>query len=333
MRRPTRGRTKLYLRANELARSYDGLVRARDLYQRSVNLDPRFAPAWAHLGRCHRVIGKFIEASADSEARAEAAFRRALDLSPRLTVAHKFYANLEADMGRADQALVRLLGEATRHGNDPELFAGLVHACRYCGLDQESIAADAEARRLDPNVSTGVEQTLLLLGEFDRLLVTAPQPTGAGADEDLRVIALGLAGRRDEARALLRQVATRPHIPVFAGWAEYLNAWLDGRVTELADLLGGLGGGGALKVFDDPEAIFQQGTFLCDTGGHERGLALLERSVARGFFAASALAQRSQFDAIRHTPAFQSLLADAAAGRQRALAAFKDAGGERLLGR
>ena len=38
----------------------------------------------------------------------------------------------------------------TRHGNDPELFAGLVHACRYCGLLDESIAAHAEARRLDP---------------------------------------------------------------------------------------------------------------------------------------------------------------------------------------
>ncbi len=37
-------------------------------------------------------------------------------------------------MGQAQRALVRLLGEATRHGNDPELFAGLVHACRYCGL-------------------------------------------------------------------------------------------------------------------------------------------------------------------------------------------------------
>ena len=70
----------------------------------------------------------------DSEARAEDAFRRALALNPRLSIAHKFYAHLEADIGQAQRAVVRLLGEATRHGNDPELFAGLVHACRYCGL-------------------------------------------------------------------------------------------------------------------------------------------------------------------------------------------------------
>ena len=76
---------------------------------------------------------------------------------------------------------MRLLGEATRHGNDPELFAGLVHACRYCGLYEESIAAHAEARRLDPNVPTSVEQTLLMTGDIDRLLAVEPAPIVAGA--------------------------------------------------------------------------------------------------------------------------------------------------------
>jgi hypothetical protein len=139
---------ELYLRANELARTYDGLAKARTLYQQCLDLDPGFAPAWAHLGRCHRVIGKFIEGSPDSESRAEEAFRRALDLNPRLSVAHKFYANLEADIGQSQRALVRLLGEASRHGNDPELFAGLVHACRYCGLYDHSLAAHAPSSRL-----------------------------------------------------------------------------------------------------------------------------------------------------------------------------------------
>ena len=174
---------ELYLRANELARTYDGLPQARDLYQRCLELDPSFAPAWAHLGRCHRVIGKYIDGTPDSEARAEEAFRRALELNPRLSVAHKFYANLEADIGQAQRALVRLLGEANRHGNDPELFAGLVHACRYCGLFDQSIAAHAEARRLDPNVPTSLEQTLLMTGDIDRLLAVEPPPIVAGADD------------------------------------------------------------------------------------------------------------------------------------------------------
>ena len=65
--------------------------------------------------------------------------------------------------------MVRLLGRAQRHREDPELFAGLVHACRYCGLLEASVAAHAEARRLDPHVLTSIAYTLYLKGDYARL--------------------------------------------------------------------------------------------------------------------------------------------------------------------
>jgi TolB-like protein len=321
---------KLYLRANELARTYDGIARARDLYQQCLDLDPGFAPAWAHLGRCDLVIGKYIDGTRDSEAQAERAFRRALELQPRLSVAHKFYANLEAGVGQARRALVRLLGEADRHGNDPELFAGLVHACRYCGLFEESIAAHAEARRLDPNVPTSYEQTLLLAGDMERLLAVEPPPVVAGADDGIRVIALGLAGRRVEARRTLLGMRRPSSVPAFRSWTEYLMAWLDRRP---ADMLGHMSLLSPLKIQDDPEAIFQEGWLLCDVGQHESGLGYLRRAVAKGYFVVPTLAGSRPFDALRGDTAFQTLLAEAEAGRQNALIAFREAGGERLLAR
>jgi TolB-like protein len=320
---------ELYLRANEAARTYDGLPLARDLYQRCLELDPSFAPAWAHLGRCHRVIGKYIDGSNDSEARAEEAFRRALELGPRLTVAHKFYAHLESDIGQAQRAIVRLLGEADRHGNDPELFAGLVHACRYCGLYEQSIAAHVEARRLDPNVPTSLEQTILMTGDIERLLGVERPLLVAGGDNGIRVIGLGLAGRRAEARRALLDMREASRIPAFQAWTEYLMAWLDRRP---ADMDGSISALSALKIQDDPEAIFQEGWLLCDAGEHERGLGHLRRAVAKGYFVVPTLSGSRHFDALRTDPAFQELLAEAEAGRQRALAAFREAGGERLLG-
>jgi len=326
---PRNGRAyEFYLRANDLARKYDGLAQARDLYQRCLELDPNFAPAWAHLGRCHRVIGKFVEASPDSDARAEEAFRRALELHPRLSVAHKFYADLESETGQTQRALVRLLGEADRHGNDPELFAGLVHACRYCGLYEQAIAAHEEARRLDPNIPTSFAQTVLMTGDIERLLALGSLVAGGG-DEGIRVIGLGLAGRRDEARTALRAMRQATNIPIFQSWTEYLMAWLDRRS---ADMLAPLSAFSGLKISDDPEAIFQEGLLLCDVGEHERGLAELQRAVAKGYFVAPTLSVRRQFDPLRSDPAFQALVAEAEAGRRRALAAFREAGGERLLG-
>ncbi|HEY7055894.1 MAG TPA: protein kinase [Vicinamibacterales bacterium] len=320
---------EMYLRANELSRTYEGLSEARTLYERCLELDPRFAPAWAHLGRCHRVIGKYIDAEVGSENRAEEAFRRALALSPGLSIAHKFYANLEADIGQAQGAVVRLLAEANRHGNDPELFAGLVHAARYCGLYDESIAASAEARRLDPNVPTSIDQTLLMAGDVDRLLTVELPRVIAGADDGIRVVALGMAGRRDEARQVLIEMRKAVRIPLFQTWIEYLLAWLDRRTEDMQSLRSTFG---TLSIREDPEAIFQEGWMMCDVGEHAKGFVHLQRAVDRGYFAVPTLTARAQFDPLRNDPAFQLLVKRAEAGRHRALAAFREAGGARLLG-
>ncbi len=321
---------ELYLRANELARTYEGMVQARDLYEQCLDLDPAFAPAWAHLGRCHRVIAKFIDTSSD-ETKAKTALDRAIALNPRMSVAHKYYAQLEADMGQSTSAMVRLLRQAAQHGNDAELFAGLVHACRYCGLFDQAIDAHAEAKRLDPNVPVSIEQTVLMTGELDRLLTLEPRAVNpGGGDQGIRVIGLGFAGRRDEARVVLRNMNLMARIPLFHIWTEYLHAWLDRRV---ADMLAAHSSLSRLKIMNDPEALFQIGSLLCDVGEFQTGLPYIEESIARGYYVATTLERRTQFDAVRNQPRFHTLLAAAQEGRAHSLAAFRDAGGERLLGR
>jgi serine/threonine protein kinase/tetratricopeptide (TPR) repeat protein len=321
---------ELYLRANELARTYEGVVQARDLYEQCLDLDPAFAPAWAHLGRCHRVIAKFIDGSSD-EARAKTALDRALALNPRLSVAHKYYAQLEADMGQSTSAMVRLLQQATQHGNDPELFAGLVHACRYCGLFDQGIDAYAEAKRLDPNAPATIEQTILMTADVDRLLALGPRSYDpGGGDQGIKVIGLGLAGRRDEAREVLLTMTQMARIPLFHTWMAYLQAWLDGRVHDMLAAQSSLS---QLKIMSDPEALFQIGVLFCDVGEYETGLDYVQRAIARGYYVAQTLERRTQFDAVRDRPAFKDILAAAQEGRNRSLAAFRDAGGERLLGR
>jgi serine/threonine protein kinase/tetratricopeptide (TPR) repeat protein len=320
---------ELYLRANELARTYEGLAQARDVYEQCLDLDPKFAPAWAHLGRCHRVIGKYIEVNPESESRAEDAFRRALALNPRLSIAHKFYANLEADIGQSERALVRLLEQAGRRGNDAELFAGLVHACRYCGLYDQSIAAHAEARRLDPNVPTSVAQTLIMTGDVDRLLALQQPAVIAGADDGIIVIGLGLAGIRDEALRRLQVMRQPARIPLFQLWIDYLEAWLNRRLDEMATRRSAFT---PLKIYDDPEAIFQEGWMLSDVGEYDAAVPYLRRAVDKGYFVVPTLSGRPQFDTLQGRADFEGILADAEAGRRRALAAFRDAGGDRLLG-
>ena len=55
--------------------------------------------------------------------------------------------------------------------------------------------------------------------------------------------------------------------------------------------------------------------------------------MAKGYTVVPTLAGSRAFDALRSEPAFQELLAEAEAGCQQALVAFRENGGDRLLGR
>src|SRR5258708_26731841 len=116
--------------------------------------------------------------------------------------------------------------------------------------------------------------------------------------------------------------------PAFLSWIECLEAWLDRRT---ADMLAAVSVFSGLKIMDDPEAVFQMGWLFCDVGEQERGLDYLRRAVEKGYFVAPTLSGRPQFDALRGDPAFREVLARALAGREQALAAFREAGGERVL--
>jgi serine/threonine protein kinase/tetratricopeptide (TPR) repeat protein len=319
----------LFLKANELARSYGQMKQARELYEQCLKLDPGFAPAWARLGRCHRVIGKFIEAEPDAAQKAEAAFRRALELDPRLSLAHRYYAQHEAEHDRPRAAMVRLLGEAAQNANDAEIFAGLVHSLRYCGLYEQAIAAHHEARRLDPNVPSSLDQTILMTVDVDRMLSYEAPPSAMGNDSVVRVIGLGFAGRRQEALELLARTHKAAEVEAFRSYAAALEAWLEGRGDVLVANSARLA---SLKIMEDPEALFQIGWMLCDVGETGPGLDLVRRAVDKSYAAATTLEIARSFDALRGHPAFEAVLGRARADRELGLADFRAYGGERLLG-
>ena len=169
---------EFYLRANERSRRPSEWSVARDLYERSVEQDPSYAPAWARLGRLYRVLAKYgHEDRPAGYQRAEAAFQRALALNPDLSEAHHLYTALELEQGRPTEAMVRLIDQAKHGGADPNLFAGLVQACRYVGLLEASLAAHERARRLDPRIETSVQHSLFMAGQYqDAIDAGAGQP-------------------------------------------------------------------------------------------------------------------------------------------------------------
>jgi non-specific serine/threonine protein kinase len=317
---------ELYLRALEAARDYRRFVEVRDLFVQCVEVDPGFAPAWAQLGRCNRLIGKYLGDREENTRRAEEAFARALEADPELPLAHKYLAHHEAETGRATEALTRLLRVAETNRNDAAIFAGLVHSCRYAGLLEASIAAHEESRRLDPKLPTSIPWTLLARVEYERLAVLDREES-TEFDMEPQILGLVLLGRIDEGRRLLEQREARNVPEVLRVVAGMVRPFLDQDPEAVAAAVEK-----ARSTFYDPEASFMYSLLLFRTGQIERGLEMLESAVGGGYNAVTAMAEEPSYDPVRGQPRFEALRERARARREEALAAYRAGGGERLLG-
>ncbi|PYT98361.1 MAG: hypothetical protein DMG38_16570 [Acidobacteria bacterium] len=130
---------------------------------------------------------------------ADGAFQTALRLNPDLTMAHNAYTQLQVDQGRSLDALKRLLDRGRRR-SDAELFAGLGHVCRCCGLLQAALRAQQEAHRLDPSILTTINHTYFMLGDYQKALDTSGGDFGYAEG-----VMLSALGRTEEAIAKLRR--------------------------------------------------------------------------------------------------------------------------------
>jgi len=315
----------LYLRANQIQLDSWQWASARDLYLRCLERDPNFAPAWARLGRCYRLIGKYVDPSAGPEnlVLAERALKRALDINPDLSLAHNLYAHFEVDAGHAREAVARLLGRVSRSASEPELFAGLVQACRYCGLLDASVAAYDRASLLDPAVVTSAAQTFILIGDWQRAMTadrSDPPFTKANALVQL--------GRAAEGIALLRASIARGLHPQLEKLVNSMLAAHEGRHDEVIRHTHEVIDSG----FGDHEVFYHWAGALAQAGDHDGSLRLLDRSIGGGFHPASALVRDPRFDPVRGMSDFSQLVRRADELQREAFETFRAANGPRLLG-
>jgi eukaryotic-like serine/threonine-protein kinase len=315
---------EFYLRANQLAYQARNWTVARDLYQQCVEHDPEYAPAWARLARIYRLIGMYSgDASGNPYALAENAFQRALTLNPDLSIAHNLYTVVELETGRARQAILRLIERTQRRSADPELFAGLVQACRYAGLARPAIVAHEHAVRLEPQIKTGVCHAYLLAGEYEKAI--------AHDHEDpplVAMLALDLMGQRGQAIAQTRLQIDAGMPAIFRLFYDLLLARLEDRrddARRVADRIL------AKWWIRDPCPTFYLARGLVAIE-HPSALSMLRRAVESGYHCHEFITHDPWLDALRGDAEFNRIVQVAESAHREAADAFTRAGGVKLLG-
>jgi tetratricopeptide (TPR) repeat protein len=228
--------------------------------------------------------------------RAESCLQRALSLNPQLASVTRAYAQLESDTGRSKDALVRLVSAVKTNDRDPELWAGMVHACRYCGLLDESVAAHARAIQLDPAIATSVRHTYWLLGDVERAL----KASGLFYFEAMVLASLD---KTEQALAHLREMERMKRPELMQKFVSSLRLLLEGRRDEslaAAEY--------CIQNFPDPEAVYYMARQLVQLGERSRAIETLNHVLDHGFLLSAALRTDPWLTPLRTEPGYDELL-------------------------
>lgn len=201
----------LYLRGNHFRdrRAEADLERAIGYYQRALELDEDYAPAWAGLARAYANQADYGQRPIDaSYEQARAAAKRALAIDPRLAAGHAamgwIHTFYDWDWAAADEAFQRALALAP---NDALVLRSSGSVARTLGHWDESIALRRQAVARDPLQASGYQSlaiSLMYAGRLDEAEDAVRQASELKADQPgvhyvLAVIAL----QRGEAKAAL----------------------------------------------------------------------------------------------------------------------------------
>ncbi len=313
-----------FARARDLTRerSIEAMMEARELYWLCIARDPGFAEAWAWLGRCCRFLDKFgVESPVNLEL-AESALQRAIAIEPDLASAHHFLTQFEADLGQAQQAMVRLLQRVQRRPHEGESFAGLVQVLRYCGLLDESVGAHHRAVALDPAIVTSVPHTYFLRCEYEATIESYSGRAGYYLD----AAAWAALGDVNRAIVLLRdRLAAGRLSPLISALMSSLLALLDGRRNQAIEAMQ------AVEVVREPEVLFYFARHFAYLGMTDSAVALLRRAKPEGYLCTRAVAEDGWLSSVRDQPGFNEVFSELKAAECEASRAFGQAGGSRAF--
>ncbi|MGH6903671.1 MAG: tetratricopeptide repeat protein [Geminicoccaceae bacterium] len=150
-----------YLRGWDLAsdESEEGLLRARAMFEKAIELDPEFAPAYAQLAYAMaRDISGVTEARDGDLARAAELAEKALELDDTLPLVHFVLAYVARQRQRPGEAIASLERALALDPNYADAYAFLGSVLSFAGRPDEGLEMVEKAKRLNPAGDSGYFQ-------------------------------------------------------------------------------------------------------------------------------------------------------------------------------
>ena len=278
------------------------------MLEKSTEIDPNYAPAWAYLGASYTSDAAFELGGREQYRRAQAAYERALGIRPNLLDAQMFLANLLVDTGKVEQAVPLLRDALKTNGNYAFAHWELGYAYRFAGMLDESVAECERARQLDPFVKANgsVLNTYLYLGQYRRFLESLPID-----DSSFILFYRGFGEFHEKAfdqasRDFDRAYELEPTL--YTGIGKALSDSIHQRNGDGQELLSELEKQIEERGVGDPEATYKIAQAYAVLGDKISAIRVLHTSVEAGFFSYPYIANDPLLSHLHLEPEFIEIL-------------------------
>ena len=278
------------------------------MLEKSTEIDPNYAPAWAYLGASYNSDAAFELGGREQYRRAEAAYERALALRPNLLDAQMFFANLLVDTGKVEQAVPLLRDALKTNGNNAAAHWELGYAYRFAGMLDESVAECERARELGPLVkgNGSVLNTYLYLGQYQKFLESLPVD-----DSSFTLFYRGFGEFHEKEFDQASKDFDRAYDldpTLYTGIGKALSDSIHQHRADGLELLSGLERKIRERGVGDPEASYKIAQAYAVLGDKISAMRVLRTSVETGFFNYPYLSKDPLLSDLRGEPEFAQIL-------------------------
>lgn len=302
---------QLYLRGRYHwhLRSAEGLRKAVALFERALDKDPEYAPAYSGLADCYAMLPMMASLPARRYMpRAKAAALNALDIDPALKEARASLAfvrwHYDWNWSGAEREFQRLLRHFPQDAVTHQWYALLL---AELGRKGEAVAHAYKAHHLSPMspvVHANLATVLHLAGREQDAVKEAGETLAADPNSVRAHWALGMAleslGRFEEARIEFESACRlSASMPAALGSLGHLHATC-GRRDEARTVLA--------RLQAVHGAAYSRALVHLALGEHAAALDALEDACAERSFYVVLLKVDSRFEPLRHDPRFQGIL-------------------------
>jgi adenylate cyclase len=262
------------------------LQTSAEMFERAIELDPGYGPAWAGLATVHATLFEWFGSKEENANRAERASERARGLAPGLAEAHVARGVALALSSRYDEAAPEFEHAIALN---PNCFDAYYYYARACFASGE-IARSADLFRKAGEVRTDDFQSPMLLGQSLRMI-------GRHAE--------GLEASREGLRRAEHALALNPR-DCRALSLSTVHLFDDGQTARALEW-----SQRSLALYpDDMGTLINAACLRTRMGLKEEALDLLERVFAKGWGKRDWVEHDPDYDILRDEPRFQKLLAN-----------------------